>query len=115
MAVSGTAMNSSSNQHAWRIGALLGALIYGGVALASAQSFSSAADEQLRERVKAALHADRYFLDRHVEVSVKDGVVVLSGLVFSDWDMRDALRIARRAAGDNLVVNSLTLVQGGLR
>jgi osmotically-inducible protein OsmY len=108
-------MNSSSHQQAWRIGAILGALIYGGIAAASAQTFSSAADEQLQERVKAALHADRYFFDRHVEVSVKDGVVVLRGLVFSDWDMRDAVRIARRAAGDNLVVNSLTLIQGGLK
>ena len=108
-------MNSSSHLQAWRIGALLGALICGGVAAASPQSFSSTADEQLQERVKAALHADRYFLDRHVEVSVKDGVVVLRGLVFSDWDLRDAMRIARKAAGDNLVVNSLTLVQGGLK
>ena len=115
MAPSETAMNSSSHQHAWHIGAILGALIYGGAAVASAQSISSAADEQLQERVKAALHADRYFLDRHVEVSVKDGVVVLRGLVFSDWDMRDALRIARKAAGNNLVVNSLTLIQGGLK
>jgi osmotically-inducible protein OsmY len=37
------------------------------------------------------------------------------GLVFSDWDLRDALRIARKAAGDNQVVNSLTIVQGGRR
>jgi osmotically-inducible protein OsmY len=108
-------MNSSFNHDAWHICALLGALVYGSAAVASAQSFTSAADEQLQERVKAALHADRYFLDRHVEVSVKDGVVVLTGLVFSDWDLRDALRIARKAAGENLVVNSLTLVQGGLK
>jgi osmotically-inducible protein OsmY len=105
---------NSSFKHALRICAFLGALGYGGVAVASAQS-SPAADEQLKERVQAALHADRYFFDRHVEVSVRDGVVVLRGLVFSDWDMRDAVRIARRAAGDNLVVNSLTLIQGGLK
>jgi osmotically-inducible protein OsmY len=106
-------MNSSINQHAWRICALLGALVYGGAA-ASAQNLP-ASDEQLQERVQAALHADRYFFDRHVVVSVNDGVVVLRGLVFSDWDLRDALRIARAAAGDNLVVNSLTLIQGGRR
>jgi hypothetical protein len=114
MLVSETAMKSSLH-HAWRFGALLSALLYGGAAAALSQSPNVVADEQLQERVEAALHADRYFLDRHVEVSVRDGVVVLRGLVFSDWDMRDALRIARRAAGDNLVVNSLTLVQGGLK
>jgi hypothetical protein len=79
-----------------------------------------AAPRSLRRKASPALlvpltlHADRYFFDRHVEVSVKDGVVVLRGLVFSDWDLRDALRIARKAAGENLVVNSLTLIQGGL-
>jgi osmotically-inducible protein OsmY len=114
-------MNSSFNHRAWCSCALLGALVYGGAAVASAQSFTSAAnaasaaDEQLQERVAAALHADRFFFDRHIVVSVQDGVVVLRGLVFSDWDLRDALRIARKAAGENLVVNSLTLIQGGRR
>jgi osmotically-inducible protein OsmY len=114
MLVSETAMNFSLHR-AGRIGALLSALLYGAAAVALSQSPNAVADEQLQERVEAALHADRYFLDRHVDVSVKDGVVVLRGWVFSAWDMRDALRIARKAAGDNLVVNSLTLVQGGFK
>jgi osmotically-inducible protein OsmY len=100
-------------KHASRIGALVSALLYGSAA--AAQNFSAVTDEQLQERVKAAMHADRFFFDRHIDVSVNNGVVVLRGLVFSDWDMRDALRIARAAAGDNLVVNSLTLIQGGRR
>jgi osmotically-inducible protein OsmY len=107
-------MNFPFNQHAWRICALVGALVCGGVTAASAQSLP-VSDEQLQERVAAALHADRFFFDRHVVVSVNNGVVVLRGLVFSDWDLRDALRISRAAAGENLVVNSLTLIQGGRR
>jgi osmotically-inducible protein OsmY len=107
-------MNSFFN-HAWRIGVLLSALLYGSAAAASAPDLNAVTDEQLQERVVAAMHADRFFFDRHINVSVNNGVVVLRGLVFSDWDMRDALRIARAAAGDKLVVNSLTLIQGGRR
>jgi osmotically-inducible protein OsmY len=36
-------------------------------------------------------------------------------LVFSDWDLRDAIRIASKAAGDRRVVNNLTIVEGGRR
>jgi len=67
----------------------------------------------LRKRVQAALHADPYFYDRHVRVSVENGAVVLHGIVFSDWDIRDALRIARQAADQRLVVDDLTIEQGG--
>jgi osmotically-inducible protein OsmY len=41
--------------------------------------------------------------------------VHLRGLVFSYWDLRDAIRIASKAAGDRRVVNNLTLVEGGRR
>jgi hypothetical protein len=70
---------------------------------------------ELRKRVEAALHVDPYFYDAHVKVSVKDGAVVLSGFVFSDWDMRDAIRIAQKAAGDRRVVNNLSIKAGGRR
>jgi osmotically-inducible protein OsmY len=63
--------------------------------------------------VRAALHADPYFYDRHVDVTVEGDVVVLSGIVFSDWDLRDALRIARKAAGNRAVVDNLSVEQGG--
>jgi osmotically-inducible protein OsmY len=75
----------------------------------------SVPDAELRDRVQLALHDDPYFYDGHVEVSVDDGVVYLQGLVFSDWDLRDALRIAGKAAGDRRVINNLTLIQGGRR
>jgi hypothetical protein len=79
------------------------------------QTTDQAADEQLGARVKAALHADPYFYDKHVTVSVKNGAVVLGGFVFSDWDLRNALHIARQAAGDRPVVDNLSIKEGGQR
>jgi osmotically-inducible protein OsmY len=71
------------------------------------------ADEELKKRVKTALHNDPYFDDEHVTVSVEKGVVVLRGFVFSDWDLRDAIRIAKKAAGDTQVIDNLAIKQGG--
>ena len=73
------------------------------------------ADEKLRKRVKDALHADSYFYDKHVTVSVEHGAVVLRGFVSSDWDLRDAIRIASSAAGDRRVVDDLSIKLGGSR
>ena len=70
-------------------------------------------NRELGERVRAALHAEPYLYDRHVDVTVEGDVVVLSGIVFSDWDLRDALRIARKAAGNRAVVDNLSVEQGG--
>jgi osmotically-inducible protein OsmY len=81
---------------------------------ATAQGADSKNDE-LRKRVVAALHTDPYFYDRHVTVSVENGVVVLRGFVFSDWDLRDALRLAKEAAGDSKVVDNLSIKEGGRR
>jgi hypothetical protein len=72
-------------------------------------------DGELAERVKAALHADPYFYDEHVTVSVEQGAVVLRGFVFSSWDLRDALRIAGKAAGERRVVDNLSIKPGGRR
>lgn len=61
------------------------------------------------------MSSDPYFYGAHVNVSVAHGNVVLSGFVFSDWDLRDALRIARRAAGGTRVIDDLTIEVGGRR
>jgi osmotically-inducible protein OsmY len=84
-------------------------------AAASAQDLGSLSDADLQQRVQYALHADPYFYDGHVQVVVDRGVVYLRGLVFSDWDLRDARRIATKAAVDRRVVNDLNLVEGGRR
>jgi osmotically-inducible protein OsmY len=72
-------------------------------------------DGELAKRVQAALHSDPYFYDGHVTVSVEKGAVVLHGFVLSNWDLLDALRIARQAAGDRPVIDNLSLEEGGRR
>jgi osmotically-inducible protein OsmY len=71
------------------------------------------ADGELEKRVQAALHADPYFYDEHVTVSVEHGAVVLRGFVFSDSDLLDAIRIASKAAGDRRVVDNLIIKRNG--
>jgi osmotically-inducible protein OsmY len=76
-------------------------------------SVASVADEDLRTRVEAALHSDPYFYDAHVTVSVEKGHVLLSGFVSSEWDLLDAMRIARKAAGNGRVSENLSIKMGG--
>jgi osmotically-inducible protein OsmY len=82
-------------------------------AVAATQGADSMTDEELSRRVQAALHADPYFYDRHVSVSVDNGAVVLHGIVFSEWDLRDAMRIAKQAADRRMVVDDLSIQLGG--
>jgi osmotically-inducible protein OsmY len=65
--------------------------------------------------VKTALHNNPYFYDEHVTVSVENGEVVLQGFVSSEWDIRDALRIAGKAAGGRRVIDDLSIKLGGSR
>jgi len=74
---------------------------------------TSAPDQQLQNKVEIALRSDPYFLDAHVNVCVKNGNVVLQGFVFSDWDLRDAIRIATKAAGGRRVIDDLAIEIGG--
>jgi BON domain-containing protein len=76
---------------------------------------TASADRELAQRVMAALHADPYFYDEHVSVSATDGAVVLHGFVYSDWDLRDAIRIATMAAGGRPVIDNLSIKGGGRR
>jgi len=85
------------------------------VADSAAQGSASVTDNELRQQVKTALHTDPYFYDEHVTVSVEDGRVVLRGFVSSDWDLRDAVRIASNAAGGRRVVDELVIKLGGNR
>ena len=72
-------------------------------------------DGELATRVKGALHAAPYFYDEHVAVSVEHGEVVLRGIVFSDSDLVDAIRIASKAAGNRRVVDDLSIERNGRR
>jgi osmotically-inducible protein OsmY len=75
----------------------------------------SPTEAQLAQTVQAALHADPYVYDAHVTVSVKNGSVVLTGFVTSDWDLRNAIRIATKAAGNIRVIDNLSIKEGGQR
>jgi hypothetical protein len=110
------AMNISYTKRILAICAYLGFSVYGlAGSAARADTPNVAADQELSQRVTAALHSDPYFYDEHVNVSVKNGVVVLHGFVASEWDLRDALRIAGKAAGDRRVIDDLSIQQGGRR
>lgn len=85
------------------------------ITVPSTHSADAVADENLRKRVKDALHSDPYFYDEHVTVSVEKGAVVLRGFVTSDWDLRNAIRIATKAAGDRRVIDNLSIKLGGTR
>jgi osmotically-inducible protein OsmY len=69
----------------------------------------SAADEQLAAKVQAALHADPYFYDEHVTVSIERGNIVLRGFVSSGSDLRDAKRIAAKASAGRRVIDNLSI------
>ena len=121
-------MNGKRKRLTWTIGGYvvpvilaLGGLASGVDAQTVASTTSGASTLQgaepnnakLQSRVAAALRAQPYFDDRHIDVSVHGGAVVLSGIVFSDWDLRGALRTARNAAGGRPVVDSLSIEEGG--
>jgi osmotically-inducible protein OsmY len=85
------------------------------VRLSAKQVQERTADQQLQESVENALNSDYYFYAVHVTVSIENGNVKLQGFVFSDWDLRDAIRIATKAAGGRRVVDDLTIEVGGRR
>jgi BON domain len=70
-------------------------------------------DEVLKEQVETVLHDDPYFYDEHVTVTIRNGVATLQGIVFDDWDLRDAIRLARKVPGVKRVVNDLEIKLGG--
>jgi len=70
-------------------------------------------DAELTERLETAMHSDRFFYDEHVTVVVKDGVVTLRGIVFDEWDLRNAKRIARKIPGVKRVIDDLEIKLGG--
>jgi osmotically-inducible protein OsmY len=69
----------------------------------------SAADEQLADNVQAALHADPYLYDKHIEVSIEHGDVALRGFVSNYEDLINAKKIAIKAASGRRVVDYLSI------
>jgi len=69
-------------------------------------------DDVLTGRVQAALKSEPFFYDEHVTVSIKNGVVTLEGIVFDEWDVHRAMRIARKIAGVKRVVTDFYIPDG---
>jgi hypothetical protein len=70
-------------------------------------------DAEVKQRVETAMRSDPFFFDEHITITIKDGVVTLHGIVFDDWDLRTARRIAKRIPGVKRVINDLEMKLGG--
>src|ERR1700677_72570 len=67
-------------------------------AVAPIAASKSTADQDVKDRVTAALRAEHFSDEQHVEVLVENGTVILRGFVLSDWDRRHAVEAAKKAA-----------------
>ncbi len=83
------------------------------LAPASSQQTGPQRGSDMASRVKQALHSDPSVLDKHVDVSMDKGKVVLSGFVTSADDLHKVVRMANETAGEKNVVNKLTIKEGG--
>jgi osmotically-inducible protein OsmY len=109
-------MNSGARLRAATLAAAIAACAPSAWGFSGAQgNIAVSADGRLAERVKSALRADPYVYDRHIDVSVQDGNVVLSGFVLGDWDLLHAVRIASNAAKPHRVIDELDIEEGGRR
>jgi hyperosmotically inducible periplasmic protein len=71
------------------------------------------ADAATTERLYAALDANPIYYFRDIEVSVDDGVVRLSGFVWTTDALYHAQQIARRVPGVTQVKNEMELERQG--
>jgi len=69
------------------------------------------ADADLAVRVKQALHSDKSLDDRHVDVAIEHGDVVLNGFVQDSRELLVAAQVATKAAGNHKIVNRLLIKQ----
>jgi osmotically-inducible protein OsmY len=85
------------------------AVVMNTFSLAALAQTGAGDDADTTARVQSALHEDNHLLSRHIDVSVKDGVVRLGGFVESDGDLHRALDDARAVPGVKSVDNHMTL------
>lgn len=68
----------------------------------------------MSERVQAALNADTGLFAKHINVRADNGIVRLSGYVWTQPDLEEAQRIAGMVPGVMKVVNDMELERGGI-
>ena len=76
-------------------------------ATGTAQTAQNSSD--MVSRVKEALQAEPALTDKHIDVSMKNGKVVMKGFVDTAGDLEKAVRAANKAAGAKNVINELTI------
>jgi osmotically-inducible protein OsmY len=72
------------------------------------------ADNATVQRVQQALDADRTLYDRHIIIRADNGVVRLSGFVWTQEDLVEAESVTGSIQGVSRVVNELELQRNGI-
>jgi osmotically-inducible protein OsmY len=70
-------------------------------------------DLKMEQAVQTALHLHPVVYDKHITVTVENGVATLTGFVFDDWDRWLAYRVSLRTPGVKRVINNLEVVTPG--
>ena len=70
-------------------------------------------DLKMEQAVQTALHLHPVVYDKHITVTVENGVATLTGFVFDDWDRWLAYRVSLRIPGVKRVINDLEVVTPG--
>lgn len=71
-------------------------------------------DKELATRVQTALDGDKLLYAKHIYVESDNGVVRLSGYVWTQPDLLEAQDVAGRVEGVARVVNDLELQRNGI-
>jgi osmotically-inducible protein OsmY len=76
---------------------------------------STRSDESIRDDVLSELTLDPKIASTDITVTVKDGVVLLSGFATSYWEKHEAESAAKHTYGVRAVVNDITVRPTSLR
>lgn len=73
------------------------------------------ADKELADQVQTALTSDKTLYARHISVRADNGVVTLSGHVWTTEELAAAPQIAQSVAGVTKVVNRIEVDRGAIQ
>jgi osmotically-inducible protein OsmY len=77
--------------------------------LSESQQVTQNTSGDMAARVKIALHSDPALYDKHIDVSMEKGKVVMRGFVMSAGDMEKAIKAASKTVGPKNFVNKITI------
>jgi len=73
------------------------------------------ADKELSDQVQTALASDKTLYSRHINVRADNGVVTLSGYVWTPEELVAAPQVAQSVAGVSKVVNRIEVDRGAIQ